>query len=115
MLDAEEINQQSFHISGPPQVGFELAEGPLQSSHSRANIQIDESGQAFISTLKTTQKKLSIGSDSVKNMLNVPSTMIIDSSKAHFSPSDKKPFKPPQWPNEVMVIDEVERVNQSAA
>ena len=97
ILEAEEANKQSFHVSGPARVAVESGEVPLASSHSRAKIEIDESGQAFISTLKTTQPQLSYGVGSEtggQNMLNVPSTMVIDNSKTQLLPGgdSRTPF-----------------------
>ena len=48
-------------------------------------------------------------------MLNVPSTMVIESSRAQFPPGEiKMPFKLlSKGHNEVVVIDEVEKVNRT--
>ena len=53
----------------------------MHSNHSRANIQIDETGKAFIQTMKTSGKMFSSSESPKNNMLNVPSTMIIDGQR----------------------------------
>ena len=53
----------------------------MHSNHSKANIQIDETGKAFIQTMKTSAKMMSSSESPKNNMLNVPSTMIIDGQR----------------------------------